>query len=68
VAYSELYLLDEFALTMSFINKTSPFCYPDPAKLDKALLLLPHPELVEKDLDHASRLLAFCRGRSLGLI
>jgi hypothetical protein len=68
MAYGEIYLLDEYALTLSYINRASPFAYPDPAKAERALLLLPHPDLVERDLDHVSSLLASRRGRSLGLI
>ncbi len=67
-AYAEIYLLDDYALTMSYINRDSPFNYPDPAKIEKALLLLPHPDLIEQDLDRVSSLLAARRGRFLGLI
>ncbi len=68
VAYGEIYLLDEYALPLSLINQSSPFAYPDPTKAERALLLLPHPDLVEQDLDHVSSQLAARRGRSLGLI
>ncbi len=67
-AYGEIYLLDEHALTLSYVNGTSPFAYPDANKIEKALLLLPSPELVERELDRTSSLLAFRQGRALGLV
>jgi hypothetical protein len=67
-AYGEIYLLDEHALTLSYINGTSPFAYPDATKVDKALLLLPSPDLIERELDRTSSLLAFRQGRALGLV
>jgi hypothetical protein len=68
VAYGEIYMLDEYALPLSLINRTSPFSYPDPIKAERALLLLPHPDLIERELDRTSSLLATRRGRALGLI
>ncbi len=68
VAYSEIYLLDEHALTMSYFNRSSPFTYPDESKAMKAQLLLPHSDLVQMELDRTSSLLAARQGRALGLI
>jgi hypothetical protein len=68
VAYGEIYLLDDHALTMSYFNRDSPFSYPDESKAARAQLLLPHPDLVQMELDRTSSLLAARQGRALGLI
>ena len=53
-AYSELYLLDDQALTLSYLNNRSPFCYQSQSKMNSAMLLLATPELVDMDMDNAS--------------
>ncbi len=68
LAYAELYLLDDNAIVLSYLNGTTPFDYPDPAKFNKALLMLPSPDLIMRDLDLASGTLAARQGRALGLI
>jgi hypothetical protein len=60
-AYAELHLLDDQALLMSYFNDTSPFVYPDPAKLNRALLLLPGKDLLDHERDFASRINATSR-------
>jgi hypothetical protein len=61
-AYTELYMLDDYPLVMSYFNKTSPFAYPDRRKFEKAMLLMPHPDLVLNNLDKTSSLLTAHRG------
>jgi hypothetical protein len=68
LAYAELYLLNDNAIVLSYLNGMTPFDYPDPAKFNKALLMLPSPDLIMRDLDLASGTLAARQGRALGLI
>ena len=67
-AYSLIYLVHEHALTTSYFNRTSPHSYPDPDKLEQALLHLATPELVDLELDRVSSQYASARGRHLMLI
>jgi len=60
-AYAEIYLLDDQALTLSYLNNRSPFCYQDQGKMNRAMLLLATPELVDLDMDAASALNAASR-------
>jgi hypothetical protein len=53
-AYGEIHLLDDLALVLSYLNGKSPHDYPDEAKVDQALLLLPGMELLNFDRDFAS--------------
>jgi hypothetical protein len=53
-AYGELHLLDDLALVLSYMNGKSPYDYPDEAKVDQALLLLPSMDLINYDRDAAS--------------
>ena len=67
-AYSELHLLQDEALTLSFFNQTSPHSYPDQDKKNRALLLMATEELLDQEIDRASGLNAFRCGRTNGLI
>jgi hypothetical protein len=53
-AYGELHLLDDLALVLSYMNGKSPYDYPDDAKIDRTLLLLPSMDLINYDRDAAS--------------
>ena len=47
LAYSAIFLVDDNALTLSVLNGNSPLDYPDRSKFNKALLMVPTPELIE---------------------
>jgi hypothetical protein len=67
-AYSELYCLDSNCIVLSYLNRDSPFNYPDPKKRERAALLLATPEMVDREIDRVSRLAAIQAGRFHGLI
>jgi hypothetical protein len=67
-AYSELFCLDDQALTMAYLNQTSPLIYPDVRKKNRTLLLYATPELYEIELDKVSSEFAAHNGRALGFI
>jgi hypothetical protein len=67
-AYAEIHCLQDQALTMAYLNGTSPMDYPDQFKKNRALLLYTSPELLEQEIDRASSEYAQAVGQELGLI
>jgi hypothetical protein len=51
VAYGEIFMVDDYALHMSYLNGTSPFDYPMQSRYHKALLLFPTPQLLRNELE-----------------
>ncbi len=68
LAYSELYCVEEHALTMAYLNGTSPHQYPDQRKRNRALLLYTSPELLEGAIDQVSSAYADQVASALGVI
>ncbi len=68
LAYSEFYGVEEHALTMAYLNGTSPQQYPDQRKRDRALLLYTSPEILESEIDRVSSAYASEVASALGLI
>jgi hypothetical protein len=68
LAFSEFYGVDEHALTMAYLNGTSPHHYPDQRKRDRALLLYTSPEILESEIDRVSSAYAAEVANTLGLI
>ncbi len=66
-AYAEIHGLHDQALTLAYLNGTSPMDYPDPRKRDRALLLYTSPEILEQEVDRVSSEYAQAIGHALGL-
>jgi hypothetical protein len=67
-AYSEIYLLDNNALALAYLNGDSVMTYRDQAKRDRASILMGTPELVSIELDRVSSLAAIQAGQIMGLL
>ncbi len=67
-AYAEIHCLQDQALTLAYLNGSSPMAYPDQRKKERALLLYTSPELLEQEIDRASSEYAQAIGQSLGFI
>jgi hypothetical protein len=67
-AYAELYLLDNNALILAYLNGDLPSDYPDPAKRDRASIVMGTPQLVDLELDRVSGLAAAQAGHFFGFL
>jgi hypothetical protein len=65
-AYAEIHCLNDQALTLAYLNGSSPMSYPDQKKKDRALLLYTTPELLEQEVDRVSSEFAQAVGHALG--
>jgi hypothetical protein len=68
LAFSELYCVEEHALTMAYLNGTSPHSYPDQRKRNRAIMLYTTPELLDNEIDRVSSAYATEVGQALGVI